>query len=140
MSLLTALQIFGAAHSYASASSAAGEAREAGEASAQLSELETEEQVRRYKYSFDQEQGQRIVAAAKSGVRLEGTPMVVMTEAVNVADREISFIEEQGRRTAAARRKGAMIQATGLESQATSTLIGNVAQIGSDNNWWSKIT
>lgn len=140
MAILQALQIFGAAHSFMSAQSAADDAREAGEAAAQLSELETAEQVRRYKYSFEQQQGQRLVAAAKSGVRLEGTPMVVMTEAVNVADREIAFMEEQGRRTAAARRKGAMIQASSLESQATGTLISNIAQIGSDNNWWSKIT
>ena len=139
MSLLTALQIFGAVQSYSSAQSAANDAREAGDAAAQLSELETGERIRRYRYSFKQDQASRVVAAAKSGVRLEGTPATVMAEAALVAEREISFIQEQGKRTAAARRKEAMIQASSLESQATGTLIGDVAQIGSDNNWWGKI-
>ena len=139
MSILTALQIFGAVNSYTSSQSAASDARAAGEASAKLSELETAEQVKRYKYQFDQEQGMRVVATAKSGVSLSGTPMVVMTEAVNIADRELTFLQEQGRRTASARRKGANIQASSLESQALGQAVTNVTQIGSDNNWWSKI-
>ena len=140
MSWLAALQIFGAVNSYASSQSAAAGAREAGEASAKLSELETAEQVKRYRYQFDQEQGMRVVAAAKSGVSLSGTPMVYMAEAANIADREISFLQEQGKRTATARRKGANIQASSLESQAIGNAVSNVAQIGSDNKWWSKIT
>lgn len=140
MSVLLGLQILGAVHSYSEASKGAAQVREAGEASAQLSELETAETIRRYQYSFEQEQAQRVVAAAKSGVVLEGTPISVMAEAANVAEREVAFMQEQGRRTAAARRKGASVQAQSLQAQGTGLLIQNIADIGTQHNWWSSIS
>jgi hypothetical protein len=132
----TVLQIIGAGHSYLSSRDAARRVQEAGEKNAQLAELETAEQVRRYEYQLKQEQANRVVAIAKSGVAMEGTPLTVMAEAANVADREVAFLQEQGRRTAAARRAGAATQASSLRSQGTSLLIDNVNTIGQENNWW----
>lgn len=137
MSFMTFLQIAGAVKQYSDASSAASEMREAGEKNAQLSELETQERLRRTRYKFDQEQGQRVVAYAKSGVDLtSGSTLAVMAEAANVAEREMAFTAEQGRRTASARRAGAGAQADAMRSQGESLLISGVGKVGNDNNWW----
>ena len=98
MSFMTFLQIAGAVKQYSDASSAASEMREAGEKNAQLAELETAERLRRTRYQVhNQEQGQRVVAYAKSGVDLSsGSSLAVMAEAANVAEREMSFTAEQG--------------------------------------------
>jgi hypothetical protein len=137
MSFMTFLQIAGAVKQYSDASSAASEMREAGEKNAQLSELETQERLRRSRYKFDQEQGQRVVAYAKSGVDLtSGSTLAVMAEAANVAEREMAFTAEQGRRTASARMAGAGAQADAMRSQGESLLISGVGKVGNDNNWW----
>ena len=137
MSFLAALQIFGAVSSYSSSQSSAAAMRVAGEKNAQLAELETSETLRRTRYQFEQEQGERVVAYAKSGVDLaSGSTLAVLAEAANIAEREMSFTAEQGKRTAAARRAGASAQAGAMRSQGRSLLIGNVADIGQKNNWW----
>ena len=137
MSFMTFLQIAGAVKQYSDASSAASEMREAGEKNAQLAELETAERLRRTRYKFNQEQGQRVVAYAKSGVDLSsGSSLAVMAEAANVAEREMSFTAEQGKRTASARRAGANSQASSMQSQGESLLISGVGKVGNDNNWW----
>jgi hypothetical protein len=137
MSFMTFLQIAGAVKQYSDASSAASEMREAGEKNAQLAELETAERLRRTRYKFNQEQGQRVVAYAKSGVDLSsGSTLAVMAEAANVAEREMSFTAEQGQRTASARRAGANSQASSMQSQGESLLISGVGKVGNDNNWW----
>ena len=130
------MAILGIGYSYQSSKEAAERVKEAGEKNAQLAELETAEQVRRYQYQLKQEQANRVVAIAKSGVVMEGAPLTVMAEAANVADREVAFLQEQGRRTAAARRAGASSQASSLRSQGTSLLINNVNSFGQENNWW----
>ena len=136
MSFMTFLQIAGAVKQYSDASSAASEMREAGEKNAQLSELETQERLRRTRYKFDQEQGQRVVAYAKSGVDLtSGSTLAVMAEAANVAEREMAFTAEQGRRTASARRAGATHKPVNEES-GRELLISGVGKVGNDNNWW----
>ena len=127
MSFMTFLQIAGAVKQYSDASSAASEMREAGEKNAQLSELETQERLRRSRYKFDQEQGQRVVAYAKSGVDLtSGSTLAVMAEAANVAEREMAFTAEQGRRTASVRRPGAGAQADAMRSQGESLFSSGV--------------
>lgn len=137
MSFMTFLQIAGAVKQYSDASSAASEMREAGEKNAQLAELETAERLRRTRYQHNQEQGQRVVAYAKSGVDLSsGSTLAVMAEAANVAEREMSFTAEQGQRTASARRAGANSQASSMQSQGESLLISGVGKVGNDNNWW----
>ena len=137
MSFMTFLQIAGAVKQYSDASSAASDMRIAGEKNAQLAELETQERLRRTRYKFDQDQGQRVVAYAKSGVDLtSGSTLAVMAEAANVAEREMSFAAEQGKRTAAARRAGANSQASSMKSQGESLLISGVGKVGNDNNWW----
>ena len=111
--------------------------REAGEKNAQLAELETQERLRRTRYKFDQDQGQRVVAYAKSGVDLtSGSTLAVMAEAANVAEREMAFTAQQGRRTASARRAGSNSQASSMKSQGESLLISGVGKVGNDNNWW----
>jgi hypothetical protein len=137
MSFMTFLQIAGAIKQYGDASSAASEMRDAGEKNAQLSELETKERIRRSQYQHNQEQGQRYVAYAKSGVDLSsGSTLAVMAEAANVAEREMTFAAEQGKRTAAARRAGANSQASSMQSQGESLLISGIGKVGNDNNWW----
>ena len=137
MSFMAILQIAGAIKQYSDASSAASNMREAGEKNAQLSELETQERIRRSRYKFNQEQGQRVVAYAKSGVDLSsGSSLAVMAEAANVAEREMAFTSEQGKRTASARRAGASAQADSMKSQGESLLISGVGKVGNDNNWW----
>ena len=137
MSFMAFLQIAGAIKQYSDANSAADNMRVAGEKNAQLAELETEERLRRSRYKHGQEQGQRIVAYAKSGVDLSsGSTLAVMAEAANVAEREMTFAAEQGARTAAARRAGASAQASTMQSQGESLLISGVGKVGNDNNWW----
>ena len=137
MSFMTFLSIAGAFKQYSDADNAAAQMREAGEKNAQLAELETKERIRRSRYQHEQEQGQRVVAYAKSGVDLSsGSTLAVMAEAANVAEREMSFTAEQGKRTAAARRAGASAQADSMRSQGESLLITNIGKIGNDNNWW----
>jgi len=137
MSFMTFLSIAGAFKQYSDADNAAAKMREAGEKNAQLAELETKERIRRSRYQHEQEQGQRVVAYAKSGVDLSsGSTLAVMAEAANVAEREMSFTAEQGKRTAAARRAGASAQADSMRSQGESLLITNIGKIGNDNNWW----
>mgnify|MGYP003651073046 FL=1 len=137
MSFMAFLSIAGAVKQYSDADKAASNMREAGEKNAQLAELETQERIRRSRYQYDQEQGQRVVAYAKSGVDLSsGSSLAVMAEAANVAEREISFTAEQGKRTASARRAGASAQADSMSSQGQSLLISSVGKVGNDNNWW----
>lgn len=137
MSFMAFLQIAGAVKQYSDASNAASNMREAGEKNAQLSELETQERLRRSRYKHDQEQGARVVAYAKSGVQLSsGSSLAVMAEAANVAESEMAFAAEQGKRTAAARRAGASAQASSMKSQGESLLISGVGKVGNDNNWW----
>ena len=141
MSLMTFLSIASSIKQYSDADSASSEMREAGEKNAQLGELETAERVRRTRYKFEQEQGQRVVAYAKAGVDLSsGSSLAVMAEAANVAEREMAFTEEQGKRTASARRAGAGAQADAMRSQGESLLISNIGSIGNKNDWWGKIT
>tara|TARA_B110000093_G_C12801352_1_gene338965 strand:+ start:151 stop:576 length:426 start_codon:yes stop_codon:yes gene_type:complete len=137
MSFMTVLSILGAVKQYSDADNAATQMREAGEKNAQLAELETQERIRRSRYKYDAEQGQRVVAYAKSGVDLSsGSSLAVMAEAANVAEREMSFTAEQGKRTAAARRAGASAQADSMKSQGESLLISGIGKVGNDNNWW----
>lgn len=137
MSIMTFLSIVGMAKSYSDSSKAEASMREAGEKNAQLGELEAAEQARRTRYKFNQDQGARVVAFAKSGVQLSsGSSLAVMAEAANVAEKEMSFSAEQSKRTAAARRAGASAQASSMKSQSDSLLISNVGKLGNDNNWW----
>jgi len=137
MSFMAFLQIAGAVKQYSDAQSSASQMREAGEKNAQLAELETAERLRRSRYQHNQEQGQRVVAYAKSGVQLSsGSSLAVMAEAANVAEREMAFTAEQGKRTASARRAGASAQADSMRSQGESLLISGVGKVGNDNNWW----
>tara|TARA_R100001377_G_scaffold84356_1_gene67716 strand:+ start:628 stop:1041 length:414 start_codon:yes stop_codon:yes gene_type:complete len=130
-------QIAGALKNYSDSDSAASKISEAGEKNAQLAELENKERLRRLRYQYESEQGQRVVAFAKSGVDLSsGSSMAVLAEAANVAEREMSFTEEQGRRTASARRAGASAQANAMRSQGESLLISGIGKAGNDNNWW----
>jgi hypothetical protein len=137
MSVMAFISLASAFKQYGDADNAAGNIRKAGEKNAQLAELETEERIRRTRYQHNQEQGQRVVAYAKSGVDLSsGSSLAVMAEAANVAEREISFTAEQGKRTATARRAGASAQADSMSSQGKSLLIDGVSKFGNDNNWW----
>lgn len=137
MSIMTILSVLGMATQYNASQEAAEQMRIAGEKNAQLAELETEERIKRSRYQYDQEQGQRVVAYAKAGVDItSGSSLAVMAEASNVAEREMSFTAEQGKRTAAARRAGASAQADSMSSQGNSLLISNVGKLGNDNNWW----
>jgi len=137
MSFMAFLQIAGAVKQYSDAQSSASQMREAGEKNAQLAELETAERLRRSRYQHNQEQGQRVVAYAKSGVQLSsGSSLAVMAEAANVAEREMAFTAEQGKRTASARRAGASAQADSMSSQGESLLISGVGKVGNANNWW----
>jgi len=137
MSFMAFMSILGAVKQYSDADNAASQMREAGEKNAQLAELETKERIRRSRYKHEAEQGQRVVAYAKSGVQLSsGSSLAVMAEAANVAEREMSFTAEQGRRTAAARRAGASAQADSMRSQGESLLISGIGKVGNENNWW----
>ena len=141
MSFMTFLQIAGAVKQFSDSQSASSDMKEAGEKNAQLSELETKERLRRTRYKYQQEQGQRVVSYAKAGVDIGSVfTLAVMAEAANVAEREISFATEQGARTASARRAGASAQASAMSSQGESLLISNVGNIGNKNDWWGKIT
>ena len=141
MSFMTFLQIAGAVKQFSDSQSASSDMKEAGEKNAQLSELETKERLRRTRYKYQQEQGQRVVSYAKAGVDIGSvSTLAVMAEAANVAEREISFATEQGARTASARRAGASAQASAMSSQGESLLISNVGNIGNKNDWWGKIT
>ena len=141
MSFLTFLSIAGAIKQYSDSQSAASDMKEAGEKNAQLSELETKERLRRTRYKYQQEQGQRVVSYAKAGVDIGSvSTLAVMAEAANVAENEMSFTAQQGARTASARRAGASAQASAMSSQGESLLISNVGNIGNKNNWWGKIT
>jgi hypothetical protein len=137
--VMTGLQIFGGISQYSAAQKAADDARKAGEANAQLAELEGEEKIRRYEKAQRQLQGKMVVSYAKAGVVLQGTPLEVMAEAANEAEREASFMREQTARTATARRMGTNAQADSLQSQGTSMLIsslGTAAKTAYDNNLW----
>jgi|TARA_R110000803_G_scaffold71919_2_gene135356 hypothetical protein len=141
MSFMAFLQIAGAVKQYGDSQSAASDMKEAGEKNAQLGELETKERLRRSRYKYEQEQGQRIVSYAKAGVDIGSiSTLSVMAEAANVAEREMSFTAQQGARTASARRAGANSQASAMSSQGESLLISNVGDIGNKNDWWGKIT
>jgi len=141
MSFLTFLSVVGAIKQYSDADNASSQMREAGEKNAQLAELETQERLRRSRYQYNQEQGQRVVSFAKAGVDIgSGSSMAVMAEAATVAEREMAFTTEQGKRTASARRAGASAQADSMSSQGESLLISNIGKIGNENNWWGKIT
>ena len=141
MSFMTLLQIAGVVKQFSDSQSAASDMKEAGEKNAQLSELETKERLRRTRYKYQQEQGQRVVSYAKAGVDIGSvSTLAVMAEAANVAENEMSFTAQQGARTASARRAGASAQASAMSSQGESLLISNVGDIGNKNNWWGKIT
>jgi|TARA_R110000737_G_scaffold58162_2_gene84050 hypothetical protein len=141
MSFMTFLQIAGVVKQFSDSQSAASDMKEAGEKNAQLSELETKERLRRTRYKYQQEQGQRVVSYAKAGVDIGSvSTLAVMAEAANVAENEMSFTAQQGARTASARRAGASAQASAMSSQGESLLISNVGDIGNKNNWWGKIT
>lgn len=137
--VLTGLQIINSIDQYKSAKDAAEQAKKAGEENAQLAVLEGEERVRRYQASQNRLRGQMVVNYAKSGVVLQGTPLEVMAEAANEADREVAFMREQTARTARARQLGANAQADSLKSEGRSLLIsgiGNAAKTAYDNNLW----
>ena len=137
MSLMAFFQIAGAVKQYSDADKASSDMREAGEKGAQLAELETKERLRRTRYKYEQDQAQRVVAYAKSGVDLSsGSSLAVMAEAANVAEREMGFAAEQGRRTASARRAGASLQASSMKSQGETLLISGIGKVGNDNSWW----
>ena len=141
MSFMTFLQIAGAVKQFSDSQSASSDMKEAGEKNAQLSELETKERLRRTRYKYQQEQGQRVVSYAKAGVDIGSvSTLAVMAEAANVAENEMSFTAQQGARTASARRAGASAQASAMSSQGESLLISNVGKIGNKNDWWGKIT
>ena len=141
MSFMTFLQIAGVVKQFSDSQRAASDMKEAGEKNAQLSELETKERLRRTRYKYQQEQGQRVVSYAKAGVDIGSvSTLAVMAEAANVAENEMSFTAQQGARTASARRAGASAQASAMSSQGESLLISNVGNIGNKNNWWGKIT
>ena len=141
MSFMTFLQIAGAVKQFSDSQSASSDMKEAGEKNAQLSELETKERLRRTRYKYQQEQGQRVVSYAKAGVDIGSvSTLAVMAEAANVAENEMNFTTQQGARTASARRAGASAQASAMSSQGESLLISNVGNIGNKNDWWGKIT
>ena len=141
MSFMTFLQIAGAVKQFSDSQSASSDMKEAGEKNAQLSELETKERLRRTRYKYQQEQGQRVDSYAKAGVDNGSvSTLAVMAEAANVAENEMSFTAQQGARTASARRAGASAQASAMSSQGESLLISNVGKIGNKNDWWGKIT
>ena len=141
MSFMTFLQIAGAVKQFSDSQSASSDMKEAGEKNAQLSELETKERLRRTRYKYQQEQGQRVVSYAKGGVDIGSvSTLAVMAEAANVAENEMNFTAQQGARTASARRAGASAQASAMSSQGESLLISNVGNIGNKNDWWGKIT
>jgi len=141
MSFMTFLQIAGAVKQFSDSQSASSDMKEAGEKNAQLSELETKERLRRTRYKYQQEQGQRVVSYAKAGVDIGSvSTLAVMAEAANVAENEMNFTAQQGARTASARRAGASAQASAMSSQGESLLISNVGNIGNKNDWWGKIT
>ena len=141
MSFMTFLQIAGAVKQFSDSQSASSDMKEAGEKNAQLSELETKERLRRTRYKYQQEQGQRVVSYAKAGVDIGSvSTLAVMAEAANVAENEMNFTAQQGARTASARRAGASAQASAMSSQGESLLISNVGNIGNKNYWWGKIT
>ena len=126
---------------FSDSQSASSDMKEAGEKNAQLSELETKERLRRSRYQYNQEQGQRVVSYAKAGVDIGSvSTLAVMAEAANVAENEMNFTAQQGARTASARRAGASAQASAMSSQGESLLISNVGNIGNKNDWWGKIT
>jgi len=138
---MTFLQIAGAVKQFSDSQSASSDMKEAGEKNAQLSELETKERLRRTRYKYQQEQGQRVVSYAKAGVDIGSvSTLAVMAEAANVAENEMNFTAQQGARTASARRAGASAQASAMSSQGESLLISNVGNIGNKNDWWGKIT
>lgn len=126
--ILTGLQILNSVSSYSAAQEGAQQIKEAGEANAQLAELEGAEQERRYIVEQKRLQGRMVTSYAKAGVVLEGTPLDVLAEAVNEADKQVAFMREQTTRTAAARRKGAATQAAQLSAEGTSLLIGGLGQ------------
>jgi len=141
MSFMTFLQIAGAVKQFSDSQSASSDMKEAGEKNAQLSELETKERLRRTRYKYQQEQGQRVVSYAKAGVDIGSvSTLAVMAEAANVAENEMNFTAQQGARTASARRAGASAQASAMSSQGESLLISNIGNIGNKNDWWGKIT
>jgi len=141
MSFLTFLSIVGTIKQFSDSQSASSDMKEAGEKNAQLSELETKERLRRTRYKYQQEQGQRVVSYAKAGVDIGSvSTLAVMAEAANVAENEMNFTAQQGARTASARRAGASAQASAMSSQGESLLISNVGNIGNKNDWWGKIT
>lgn len=129
--ILTGLQILSSVSSYSAAQEGAQAIKEAGESNAQLAELEGEEEVRRYENTQRRLRGQMVVGYAKAGVVLEGTPLDVLAEAANEADKQIAFMREQTSRTAEARRKGAATQARQLQSEGTSLLIGGIGKAAS---------
>jgi len=137
--IMTGLQIINSIDQYNSAKDAAEQARLAGEENAKLAELEGEERVRRYEAEQKRLRGQMVVNYAKAGVVLQGTPLDVMAEAANEADREVSFMRDQTARTAKARRLGANAQSDSLRSEGRSLLIsgiGSAAKTAYDNNLW----
>jgi len=141
MSFLTFLSMVGTIKQFSDSQSASSDMKEAGEKNAQLSELETKERLRRTRYKYQQEQGQRVVSYAKAGVDIGSvSTLAVMAEAANVAENEMNFTAQQGARTASARRAGASAQASAMSSQGESLLISNVGNIGNKNDWWGKIT
>ena len=141
MSFLTFLSMVGTIKQFSDSQSASSDMKEAGEKNAQLSELETKERLRRSRYQYNQEQGQRVVSYAKAGVDIGSvSTLAVMAEAANVAENEMNFTAQQGARTASARRAGASAQASAMSSQGESLLISNIGNIGNKNDWWGKIT
>ena len=141
MSFLTFLSMVGTIKQFSDSQSASSDMKEAGEKNAQLSELETKERLRRTRYKYQQEQGQRVVSYAKAGVDIGSvSTLAVMAEAANVAENEMNFTAQQGARTASARRAGASAQASAMSSQGESLLISNIGNIGNKNDWWGKIT
>lgn len=131
MSLLMGLQILGAVHQYSTAQSAKQDILEAGESNALLAEVEGAESERRYIAEQKRLQGQMVVSYAKSGVVLQGTPLDVMAEAANEADKQVAFMRKQTESIADARRKGAATQAQQISAQGTSALIGGFGQAAS---------
>ena len=137
--IMTGLQIINSIDQYNTAKDSAEQALLAGEENAKLAELEGEERVRRYQAEQTRLRGQMVVNYAKSGVVLQGTPLDVMAEAANEADREVSFMRDQTARTAKARRLGANAQSDSLRSEGRSLLIsgiGSAAKTGHDYNLW----
>lgn len=140
MSLLMGLQILGAVHQYSTAQSAKQDILEAGESNALLAEVEGAESERRYIAEQKRLQGQMVVSYAKSGVVLQGTPLDVMAEAANEADKQIAFMQRQTASVAEARRKGAATQASQISAQGTSALIGGIGQAASTAYTYGQIS